>query len=635
MLKVGPQHFLAERVEDLPTPREGLIFNDCETRRRGDELWAGGLSPYLGDRACMWSVCFDDDGPAVAVPFRMRNSPNLPVESVIRWQRDLLNTATGWVNHNVKFDAHFNAVDGVFFPESCKLIDTLTLAKLIDSDRYTHKLKDLLREWLARDTGSQDRVKTFLDAYKLPRNRKAKDFALVPSDILGYYGCDDVLGNRDLYRWCLKHLPTDVIPTWDMEQKLTPVLWDMEHEGLRTDEKELKMERLKSLHKQIAMATKINELTGTEYADSANYSYALLVGKWGLPVLARDEDSGNPTFKASALQQYLAHPDVVADPLKTRTINLMLNLREEETFCSLFVDVLLENRDERGYVHPMYNQLVRTGRMSCSEPNAQQFDKRAKTLILTDGPEFLFKDSDASQIEFRVIVHYIKDERAIAAYNSDPRTDFHQWVADLCEMKRKPAKNINFAQAFGAGKKKIVSMIAMDEDVIAAVTREVEAEIASGQTPDSKRLDRYRELCWQRGLAVYEKYHARLSTLKPTSDKAQAIARARGFVFNVFGRRRHLPQKAAHVAFNTLCQGTAMDIIKRRMINTAPRYNPEMKKDGIALRANVHDAVLHHGPRDAIQKWSPWIDEQLSAPVPQLRVPIAWESELKEERWEK
>ncbi len=636
MLKLGPLHFLAECVEDLPSPRPGRIFKDCETRRQGDILWEGGLYPYLGDRAAMWSIAFDDDGPALAIPIRMRNSPNLPLESVLRWQRDILNHATEWVNHNVKFDAHFAAADDVLFPPTCRLVDTLVQAKLIDSDRLGHKLKMLMRDWCGWDTASQDRVKAFLDGYKIPGSRKkAQDYALVPSDILGYYACDDVLGNRALYRHCNKVMPEQVVPTWQMEQQLTPVLWDMEYLGLRTNEQELKIARAKSLHKQIAMATRINEITGTEFADSSTYSYSLLIGKWGLPVLARDPESGNPTFKSEVLLQYLGHPEVVIDPLKVEVIKMMLRLREEETFCSLFVDVFLENRDKRGFVHPFYNQLVRTGRMSCEKPNAQQFDENAKRLVLTDGPDFCFLDSDASQIEFRVIVHYIKDERAITAYNEDPRTDFHTWVAGLCQIKRKPAKNINFAQAFGAGKKKIVGMLAADEDIIAAVNAVVNKEIECGSLPDAKRLERFKALCWDRGEDVYTKYHAALPSLKPTSEKAAAICRARGFIFNIYGRRRHLPSKAAHVAFNTLCQGTAMDLIKRRMIATAPRYNPELAADGITLRANVHDAVIHHGNREALEKWRPWILERLEAPEPLLRVPIRWESEIKEERWAK
>ena len=150
MIQLGPRHFIATSTADLPAPRPGEpIYLDCETRSRDESLRTGGLFPYLGDRAAMWGIAFDDDGPAVAVPIRMRDGKNLPVENVMRWLKDIIHSASEWRNHNVKFDAHFAAVDGVM-PET-KLVDSLTLAKLKDTDRFTHGLKDLCRDWLALD----------------------------------------------------------------------------------------------------------------------------------------------------------------------------------------------------------------------------------------------------------------------------------------------------------------------------------------------------------------------------------------------------------------------------------------------------------------------------------------------------
>ena len=75
-------------------------------------------------------------------------------------------------------------------------------------------------------------------------------------------------------------------------------------------------------------------------------------------------------------------------------------------------------------MHPDYNQTVRTGRMSCRRPNAQQLSKEAKELILPfDNQHFV--SFDESQVEFRLIVHYIQDSKAIEAFNENPDTDFH------------------------------------------------------------------------------------------------------------------------------------------------------------------------------------------------------------------
>lgn len=633
MIKLGPRHFLAERVEDLPAPRKARIFLDAETRSHDDSLRSMAVSPYLGDRACMWALAFDDDGPAVAVPYRMRSSPNMPVDAVKLWLADVISNATEWVNHGIKFDAHVAALDGARFPDSCKIVDTLTYAKIIDTDRFSHDLKDVCKDWLSIDTSAEDRVAAFLDGYKLPRNAKAKCYALVPSDILGFYNCEDVLMNRDLFHYCERSNPEQTQPTWEMEKQLTPVLWDMESIGLRTDEKVLKTEQAKNLYLQIALATKIAQMTGLEYKGGINFIYGLLVGAWGLPILARDKKSGNPTFNADALKMYLVHPEVVSDKMKFEVLSTVLKLREAETFASLFIETFLAEKDERGYVHTEYNQLVRTGRMSAKKPNSQQFDASAKKLIFTDGPNDVFHDADASQIEFRIIAHYIKDPAAISAYNNNPNTDFHTWVAELCKIKRRPAKTVNFSTAFGAGMNNIISQLAANEDIISEVTDCLNNMIAEGRLAEKDRLKMFEKMTRQRGKEVYQAYHDNLPTLKPTAKTASAVAAKRGFIFNLFGRRRHLPQKAAHVAFNTICQGTAMDIIKRRMIDTAPRYNPDMRRDGITLRINVHDAVVHHGDREAMAKWSPWILDRLNAPVEGLRVPIRWDVKVKGGSW--
>ena len=58
--------------------------------------------------------------------------------------------------------------------------------KLINSDRFSHGLKELARDWLTYETIAEDRVAAFLENYKLPRNAKARDYSLVPTDILAF-----------------------------------------------------------------------------------------------------------------------------------------------------------------------------------------------------------------------------------------------------------------------------------------------------------------------------------------------------------------------------------------------------------------------------------------------------------------
>jgi DNA polymerase-1 len=542
-------------------------------------------------------VTWDENPAAFYVPAKLANDG---------WLSDTVRKASRWVNHNVKFDAHFAAVDGAKF--DCELWDTTTLAKLLDSDRYSHGLKELVRDWLGRNTETEDRVATYLKGYKLPHGKRARNFALVPTDILGAYACDDVLHNRALFQHIMRELPSGVEGVLQTEVRLTPVLWDMEHRGLQVDRGELMKESYRSTVKMIDLAQRITDATGLEYVDSSQFSYGVLCNTFGLPILKRDKKTGNPSFDKEALTLYLGS---TVDELQRQVIKDMLAMRKEQTYYSLFLESWLEKAPE-SVIHSSYNQIIRTGRMSSRDPNSQQMSKRAKALIHPrEGYKFVM--SDASQIEFRVIAYYIGDEEVLAAYRDNPRVDFHQWVADICRVKRKPAKTINFAMAYGAGKKTTLSQLEVDPDLM---------EEFRGHDQHT-----YRRLCRQRAADVYSTYHDKLPGIKITANAATRIAKRRGWVFNAYGRRRHLPAKAAHVAFNTLCQGTAMDYIKRKMIQLCPRYGgvPE----DVHLVVNVHDELLWEVPKD--MAWDP--TPELERPDGVLTVPICWDTEERMTAW--
>lgn len=124
--------------------------------------------------------------------------------------------------------------------------------------------------------------------------------------------------------------------------------------------------------------------------------------------------------------------------------------------------------------------------MSCKRPNAQQLSKAAKKLIWPDeGMELL--SCDYSQVEFRIIVHILRDPECIAAYAKDPDTDFHSWVAEMCHIARDPAKNVNFAIGYGASKRKVTTMLAGNMDLMGELGGEVDRMIAEGHIEEGRR----------------------------------------------------------------------------------------------------------------------------------------------------
>jgi DNA polymerase-1 len=630
---------IVEDASELPDLSDATeLFMDHETTAFED--YEEAYYPYNGNRICGTAVTVDDFPGAWYVPVRHRpDRGNVSVSVFRKWMADLPKRAD-WINHGVKFDAHFSRHDG--HEHEGRLICTNVLAKLINSDRFTHELKPLVRDWCGLKMEEVDRLKTWLsEAGK--GNKKLKDYGRLPIDMCGEYAGMDVLSNRHLYRYLQGEKTDDISRIWDQEILLTPVLYDMEIQGMHADRGRIQRENLVIIQRLITIHERIRELTGHEYVDSNSHIFDLFVNFYGLPVISynaptekmkeRGQTSGNPSFDTDALNRYMSHPTVLDNPDLKELVSLISEERHESHFKSLFIDPYLNFMDEDGWIHPDYNQLVRTGRMSCRRPNSQQLNERAMELIDPGDPLWGILDADASQIEFRLIVHYIRDEAAIRAYQEDPNTDFHQWVADQVNVKRGPAKNINFANGYGAGEKKVTSMLAANPDIMSEIGDKVNAMVIAGTIDPTARDSEYRRLCAERGSFIHHAYHERFSSLRRTSKLAMKTASLRGYVRNAFGRRRHLHPKGVHKAFNSVIQGCAMDYIKSRMIAVAPRYNPEFR-DAKPF-ANVHDAIAWLGPKEVLsdpefqRKMLDVLEEQ---PVP-FRVPFRWDMGFSDQNW--
>ena len=611
---------LVQNVSELPSlDNITNLYLDVET---------SGLNAYKGDRICGFAITMDDAPGAWYIPTRCTHGGNLSPETWRPFLRDAVRKAKRWINHNVKFDAHFCAVDGADF--DCELVCTLTSAKMLDSDRgfdgHTYSLDSLSNDWLEENINAyENRLKAYLP--------KDGSYANIPADILGEYACQDVLTNRKLHDYISRRMPADMSRIWEIERKITAVLFDIERDGMFVDPLQLQVQEMVALHTLMQIEEELTKLTGSIINPTSNtHCYELLCGRFGLPVVSWT-DAGDPSFDKDALASYLQYPDVLSNEKLTSIVQLILKYRKTNTLLTMFIRPFQEY-EFNGVMHPNYNQLVRTGRMSCSRPNAQQNSYESKELILPgEGNGLLVYDY--SQIEFRGIVHYIRDAKAIAAYNEDPDTDFHQFTADECQIPRKPAKNINFAVGYGAGKRKMISMLSSVPEFVNEMSELVDVLISEGKVHQSRRKQALDMLCQRRGEQVYNTYHKRFASLRETSRRAEATARAKGYVKTIGGRRRHLGVKFAHKAFNSVVQGGAADIMKERLIAVSPRFNSTIRGAGLQINAVVHDEVGFRGPREVVEDQSMrcYIRDILETPEFALRVPIRVSCGYSETNW--
>jgi DNA polymerase-1 len=655
--------FLVQNLSELPNLfGKKEIFLDIESRNYiSERLWqarkdrghnteeekkllkVGGLYPQGGDRICGFSITSDENKEAFYIPIRHTHPlpyVNLNISPVLDWLRKVVTSCGTWINHFVNFDAQYLAIDGVQF--DCELACTTTLSKIINSDRLSHALKVLSKEYLGYDTSAMDRVDNYLQ--NIFTAEHWYNWARVPIDLLGEYAIDDVLMNRKLYRFLLNKLPTEQNSLWETEKKLTATLFDMEKVGLRIDKKECMVESYKALHNMITQGDIIQNLSGVEFTNSVNCIYDILVNQFGMPVIAtikeKDHgefiDTGRPTFDKDALALYEVHPMAFEDEKLMKVIKAIRSYRISSQFKSLYSDTFQILCDEDFMVHPQYNQTVRTGRMSAKRPNSQQQNEQSKKLVHPrEGYGFI--SCDYSQIEFRLIAHYIKDINLIEAYNKDASTDFHQWVANMMHVKRKPAKTINFGMAYGAGKKTVVRNLMANPDIIEEMSLKITEMITSGKVEAQERDKVYAELCKKHSIACYDQYHETIPGLRSTARRATNACRMRGYIFNAYGRRRHLPDNVAYKAFNSLIQSCAMDLIKERMVAISQRYNKKMHDWDIRIAANVHDEILFECPLPLLknEEVKNYIVETLSTPAIEFRIPMMTDYGISAENWSK
>ncbi len=584
---------LVQSCDELPALENAKrLYLDFETT--SGDFRKDSLNPWQNCSIAGACVTVDDAEGAWYVPVGHADERwNLPRENVLRWLTQVVGSADEWVNHNIKYDAHVAAREGVQF--AGRLVDTLTGSKIIDSDRVMrggYGLSTLSESWLGYDISPlEKRVKAYL--FGLSR---CKDYGEVPADILGEYGCGDVFSTRMLLNYVETRMPEQCKAVWATEVDLTSALFDMEETGLRVDAQELKIKEFQLLHELLAIEEKLHATFGTLIRPHVNDDcFDLLCNRYGLPVLGwtneeKQNEEHNPSFTADVLGRYLRHPLVATDPELTNAVNLMLRYRKRNTLLTLFVRVLQDLAVD-GRVHSQYNQAVRTGRMSARKPNSQQQSEESKALIHPDDGQ-VFISADSSQIEFRLIVHLIRDHWAIKAYNEDPDTDFHQWVAEMCGVPRRPAKNINFMMAFGGGKKRAEKMLAADMGLVGQLMNTVDELVAAGEVPEEQRAVVFNALARRRASAVYRKYHSTLPGIKRTSWRASEKLKARGYVFNMHGRRRHLPKNVSFRAFSSVVQSDAADVMKEQAVATAPRFNSVVRSLGIRQAAIVHDEFL-------------------------------------------
>jgi DNA polymerase I len=296
-----------------------------------------------------------------------------------------------------------------------------------------------------------------------------------------------------------------------------------------------------------------------------------LIQDLGLPVLKRTP-GGKPSFDKEALEEYELHLAATGD----ETAQKVLTYRGWSKTVSSNFQAYLDLMDDNEILHPNYKvHGTRTGRLSCEKPNLQQIPresvkpwngdvKKAFTprgyelyYVTNDGYEIYRSESlakgplrlrtfDFKQVEFRLAAAYAKEKELLEVFNSG--ADIFTEMSIRLGRPRHQIKTFVYATLYGAGKGKIALILKVPK----------------------KEAD-----------ALYDEYHGTWPGFKQVSDRAAQLALRDGYVSYWTGRRRHLPSGESRKAFNSIVQGGAFEIVKRRML--------ALRDEPIVLQ--VHDSI--------------------------------------------
>ncbi|NBJ89133.1 DNA polymerase I [Acutalibacter sp. 1XD8-36] len=388
----------------------------------------------------------------------------------------------------------------------------------------------------------------------------------------------------------------------NIEIPLSFVLAQMEHTGFYVDSVSIREYGEKLQAEVEALHGSIIQQVGYDFnINSPKQLGEALFEKLGLPH-GKKTKSGWST-SADVLESLRLMNPVVDEILRYRTVAKL-----KSTYC----DGLLKVIGPDGRIHSSFNQTeTRTGRISSTEPNMQNIPVR--TPIGRELRKFfaaehgVLVDADYSQIELRVLAHVANDpamrEDFLKGHDIHASTAarvFNMPQELITSQLRSRAKAVNFGIVYGIG------AYSLSQDIGVSV-KEADAYI-------KEYLRNYS------GVDAY---------MKEVADSA----RERGYVEDMFGRRRYLPELKSsnfnmrsfgeRVARNMPIQGAAADIIKIAMIRVSRR----LEREGLRARMilQVHDELIVECPEDEQEQVRALLTEEMEQAV-NLSVPMVAEA---------
>lgn len=341
----------------------------------------------------------------------------------------------------------------------------------------------------------------------------------------------------------------------------------------------------------------------------------LLFNRLGLTP-GRRTPTGRISTDDDELVKYRKVAPVIAPILEYRHIQKML---------TAFIAPLLARSEEDGRIHcDLRSTGTETGRMTASNPNLQQVPtrteegKRIRDCFMAR-PGFTLLSADLSQIELRVTADLSQDQALLDAFRAG--RDIHSETAAAMfhipldqvhpEKHRFPAKGVSFGTIYGMSAEGLLYRL--------------ETEVPDGGWTLSACRDMLQD---------YFKAHP---GVKVYIQEQHAFARRYGYVIDMFGRRRDIPEVYAarkktvveglRKAVNTPIQSTAAGIIKVHMREISAYIQAMDWQEVVIPLLQIHDDLLFEVREDILPQAAGMVMSIMAEAVT-LDVPVLAEAKV-------
>ncbi len=497
--------------------------------------------------------------------------------------------------HNIKFDLAVLSKIGLdISPIS---FDTMVASYLLNPSSRQHSLDTLVFTELGHE---------MIPIEKLIGKKGKSQLTLdrVPLDKVVEYACEDADYTYRLVGPLRKQLAEKSITGLfeKIELPLIPVLEKMERCGVLIDSGFLSKMSAETEKKINVLEKNIYKQAGEKFnINSPIQLKKILFDKLDIDTEGIGVTKTGYSTAASELEKMKDAHHIVP---------LISEYRELAKLKSTYLDALPELiSPQTGRVHTSFNQTITaTGRLSSSNPNLQNIPIRTSLgreirKAFVAPPGFQILSADYSQIELRIVASLADDPSMIEAFKNNE--DIHARTAaeiNGCDIEsvtkemRRAAKTINFGILYGMG--------------TYGLARSADMDVSEA----SEYIETY-----------FEHHEA----IRKYFELTKALARKKGFVETLFGRRRYLPEinsgiqqvraSAERMAINMPVQGTAADLMKLAMIeidDNLPKISPQTK-----MILQVHDELVFEVPKRDISRVIKYIRETMEN-IYRLRVPI-------------